>query len=86
MKYTVYVIYNSSQRKTYVGHTSSLPHRLAQHNSGLSTWTAKYPGTWDLIHQESFDSRSDAMRREKQLKTGGGRCFIQSLVKRLDTP
>jgi len=78
--FTVYVLYNPEYRKTYVGQTSSLEHRLIQHRNGLSTWTARFPGEWTLIHQESFDTRPDAMKRERQLKSGGGRRFIQTLV------
>ena len=78
--FTVYVLYNPEYGKTYVGQTSSLEHRLTQHRNGLSTWTAKFPGEWTLIHQESFGTRSDAMKRERQLKSGGGRRFIQTLV------
>ena len=84
MKYIVYVIYNNESHRTYVEQTNSLSHRLAEHNAGLSTWTSRFPGTWEVIHQEVFDSRSAAIRRERQLKSGGGRRFIQSLVAALE--
>jgi putative endonuclease len=35
---------------------------------------------WNLIHQEHFDTKREAMMREKQLKSAKGREFIWRLI------
>ena len=75
MVFFVYVLYSHRTEKMYTGHTNNLERRLIQHNSGFEKST-KNGAPWELIHFESFRSRSEAMLREKILKTGKGRDFI----------
>ena len=68
----VYVLENPAGR-LYIGHTDDLERRLTQHNSPdgkshLGKFTHKN-GPWRLLGCEIMDSRSDAMKREKQLKS-----------------
>jgi putative endonuclease len=35
---------------------------------------------WNIVYTESFELKSDAMLREKQLKTGKGRAFIRKEI------
>ena len=79
MAYFTYVLVNP-QRKTYVGQTSNLSRRVAQHNDDdcrLTLHTKRHPGPWRLIHSEQFDTRAAAMRREWELKSGKGREWIR---------
>lgn len=78
--YTVYVLYSVRFDKIYIGFTSDLEDRFKSHNE-LATkgWTIKFR-PWSILHTEIFDSKSEAMKREKQLKSGGGRAFIRGLV------
>ena len=79
--YYVYAIYNSYANKTYVGQTSDLFRRLELHNShAFKSYTARFPGEWVLIYRESVASRTEALKREKQLKSGNGRIFIKSQI------
>ena len=73
--YFVYVLYSRKHDKIYVGQTVDLDVRLTEHNSGLSTYTKRYV-PWELVHTESFKTRADSLKREKQLKTSRGRSFI----------
>lgn len=66
MDYSVYIIKNSDG-KIYIGYSANLLARLKSHNEGRSFYT-KNKGPWRLIHQENFESRAEAMRREKFLK------------------
>ncbi|MBL7848671.1 MAG: GIY-YIG nuclease family protein [Cyclobacteriaceae bacterium] len=74
--FTVYVIYSEAFGKIYVGYSSDLESRLRSHNE-LATkgWTIKFR-PWKLIHFESFASKKDALKREKELKSATGRRFI----------
>ena len=74
--YTVYVLYSEKFNKIYVGFTSDLENRLLSHNVlSKKGWTIRYR-PWELIHAENFESKKQAMAREKQLKGGQGRKFI----------
>lgn len=58
--------------------TEDLEKRLAEHNcKSLSLWT-KRGNDWKLAYTEVFDSKADALKREKWLKTGVGREFLRS--------
>lgn len=79
--FTVYVLHSVSFDKIYIGFTSNLEQRLLSHNElGKKGWTIKFR-PWQLIHTEVFQLKSDAMKREKELKTATGRNFIRSLIK-----
>ncbi|MCH5598430.1 GIY-YIG nuclease family protein [Niabella ginsengisoli] len=78
--FTVYVLHSKSFDKIYIGFTSNLKERLLSHNElGKKGWTIRFR-PWDLIHQEEFVNKPDAMRREKELKTAKGREWIWKLV------
>jgi putative endonuclease len=65
--YSVYIL-ASHKRTLYVGVTSDLWRRLAQHRQGDErAFTHRYQ-TRRLVHCESYDLVGDALRREKQLK------------------
>lgn len=70
--YYIYVLRSLKNKRFYTGSTEDLSRRLDEHNSGRSKAT-KYVRPFELIYQETFDSRSEALRREKELKTGKGR-------------
>ena len=73
--YYVYVI-KSKRGLTYIGQTQNLQQRLKEHNAGKSQWTSQ-DDEWKIIYTKTFESRSEAMRYEKWLKSGTGRDFIK---------
>ena len=80
MAYFVYILQSERDGSYYVGHTSNLEDRLKRHNERRSVYTrAKAP--WKLIHQETFESRSDAMKREREIKAKKVRDYIEHLVR-----
>ncbi|MFC1649476.1 GIY-YIG nuclease family protein [Patescibacteria group bacterium] len=69
MKHFVYILRTSSNT-LYIGQTNDLERRLEEHKS-KSPRSAKYVRYYDshkLVYQEKHHTRSDAMRREAQLK------------------
>lgn len=80
--YFIYAIYNQQSDKIYIGQTEDLKARLNQHNNHEfgNTYTSRFPGEWVLIHKESQATRSEAIKREKQLKSFRGREFVKSLI------
>jgi len=75
--YTVYVLYSAGHNKIYVGFTSDMETRMMSHNVlAKKGWTIKFR-PWKLIYQEQYATKSEALRREKELKTAGGRSWIR---------
>lgn len=89
MKFFAYILQNDSVGRRYVGHTDDLARRLAEHNGtgdNPRRYTGKFPGEWRLVHQEEFASRAEAMSREKWLKSGVGRAWLDGLLGRASPP
>lgn len=76
----VYVLFSRKDKKLYIGFTPDLKKRMAKHNSGFVIST-KNRRPLDLIYYEAYSLKEDAKRREKYLKSGGGR---KDLAKQLD--
>jgi len=57
----------SNRTLTYVGWTTDVARRLAQHNAGTGARSTR-GRTWLLLHTERFRTRRQAMRREWRLK------------------
>lgn len=75
--YYVYLLRSQPQPKEwYVGYTSDLKTRVAQHNSGESLHTAKFR-PWTLVAYFAFADEVIAQRFEKYLKSGSGREFAR---------
>ncbi len=64
----VYILVSKRDNKLYVGCTSNLENRIANHNSG-SVEATKNRLPLEIIHIEKFESATDAFVREKFLKS-----------------
>ena len=75
-KYFVYAL-ECEDKSIYVGQTEDVLKRWKQHATGEGAeWTKKHPPV-RLVHWEAFDSRTQAVEREKELKTGVGRKWLK---------
>ena len=64
----IYIMMNQTITTIYIGVTSNLEQRILQHKSGVgSKFTSKYLCTM-LVYFEQFQTMTDAIDREKQLK------------------
>ena len=75
----VYVLYSQKIDSLYIGQTKALDRRLTEHFEGESFYT-KRADDWKHIHTEEFETRSKAMKREKQLKSAKGRDYLRNLL------
>ena len=77
----VYIIYSASKDKYYIGQTSDIENRLETHcvrkNLGASDWVLKY--------SETFATRSEAVKRESEIKNKKRRAYIESLISSTDS-
>ena len=78
--FTVYIIENE-KKKRYTGHTDNIDDRLNRHNGLLKSKTTSYTkrigGHWSIVYSEEFNTRKEAFKREKFLKSGIGRKFLK---------
>jgi predicted GIY-YIG superfamily endonuclease len=73
--YYVYLIKSLAKPdERYVGSTDDLRERIAGHNAGRSSHTAKYK-PWELVTYVAFSTRTKAERFELYLKSGSGHAF-----------
>ncbi len=75
----VYILRSLKDNKFYIGFTADLRRRIGEHNQKLPLSTK---GRWplELIFYEAHRNRKDAMAREKFLKTGWGRNYVQKIL------
>jgi len=71
----VYLL-EASGAKRYVGVTSNLKRRLAEHNAGKSAHTANFI-PWRLITYVAFSNERRALEFERYLKSGSGHAFAR---------
>ena len=79
--FTVYVLYSISYTKIYIGFTLDLEARLSAHNAEKGKGYTHSFRPWKVIYSEQFNTKSEAQKREQQLKSAKGRAFIWDLVK-----
>jgi putative endonuclease len=80
MVFYTYVLKSLSHGNRYIGSTNDISKRLAEHNQGKCRYTSgRRP--WVLAYFEEFKTRGEAMMREKFLKTGQGRKFLDQILK-----
>ncbi len=79
MVYFVYILQSESDHSFYIGYTSDLNRRLEEHNSGHTRYTS-HKRPWAVAYDEEFNSKTDALKREKFLKKQKNRTFYQKLI------
>ena len=80
MVYT-YVIRSRKDNKFYTGTTSDLRKRFREHNEGKVAST-KNRGPFELVYYEGCLDKEDAFVRERYLKTGMGKRYLDNRLKR----
>ena len=79
MKYFVYVIKSNKYNRLYVGLSKDPQARLKDHNFGR-VFSTKGFRPWEIVYTEEVDSREDARKREKYLKSGIGKEYLKSII------
>jgi len=74
MHYVYLIESETSPDERYVGLSSDLKSRLAEHNSGKSSHTSKF-GPWRLVTYIAFSDRKKAESFERYIKPGSGHAF-----------
>ena len=82
MSVSVYILQSDSTRAFYIGEAEDLQKRLKKHNNGESRST-KSGRPWRLVYSEEFPSRSEAVRRERSLKSPKGWKELREIKNRI---
>ncbi len=77
--YYTYVIQSVSYPRRYKGSCENLNVRLSDHNAGKTKSTKGFR-PWEIVYFESFDTRQDAIKRERYFKTAAGRRYINNKI------
>ena len=79
MAFWVYILQSRRDGAYYVGQTGSVEERLRRHNANSEPGT-RGKGPWQVVYREEFQTRGEAMAREKQIKSRKKRKFIEGIV------
>jgi putative endonuclease len=88
MPYFTYILQSQSTGRYYCGSTNDLERRLRQHNDPqyrLNKTTKNFPGPWRAVLSEEFETRSQAMTREKQIKNRGIRRYLADIAQSVES-
>ena len=66
--YFVYILKSLKVLRYYIGSSENVDRRLSDHNSGKVKSTKAYR-PWKVVYLETFNIKSDALKREKQIKS-----------------
>ncbi len=76
MRYVYLLQSELFDEQRYVGVTSDLKQRLAEHNAGKSSHTSKY-APWKIVTYIAFSDEQKAETFERYLKSGSGHAFAR---------
>jgi len=75
----VYILYSVSRDRYYVGYTSNVDERVIEHNAGATNYT-RSGKPWILVYKEQYELKSEAMKREREIKMKKSRKYIEYLI------
>mgnify|MGYP001113365913 CR=1 FL=1 len=79
MSCMVYILYSKSLDKYYIGHTSNMEERLKKHNNRHKGFTGRNDD-WKVVYTDHYGSKSEAMKREREIKSWKSRVKIKKLI------
>lgn len=80
MPFTVYILYSAVLDQYYIGQTEDMKDRLFRHTNSGSKSTKK-ANDWELLYTESFQTRSEAVKREMEIKSKKSRKYTEWLIR-----
>ena len=79
--YYTYILFSPACKRYYIGQTQNVEERLARHNKGREKST-KHCRPWELVHLESFQTRSEAYALEQKLKSFKNQAVLKQWIQR----
>lgn len=78
--YYTYVLRSVKDRKLYIGYTTDLRRRFAEHQQGRNDST-RNRRPFELLFYEAFKDERDAKRRESYFKTDKGKSTLRQMLR-----
>ncbi len=79
MDFFVYILFNETKNRFYIGFTSDMEQRIMRHNQKSKGFTG-YVNDWKIVYTEKYNSKEEAYTREQQIKSWKSRIKIQKLI------
>ena len=80
MRFHIYILFSEYKNKFYIGYTSDeLSERIRKHNSNHRGFTGGI-GDWELKYSEAYFTKTEAIKREKEIKNWKSRKMIEMLI------
>ena len=79
--FTLYILF---QQKFYIGYTTNLANRLIKHNSKHRAFTDGIKD-WEIVFTDQFETKEEAISRDKQIKGWKSRQLLEALVEKGST-
>jgi len=77
--YFVYILYSKNIDRFYIGATADINQRIYKHNKKHKGFTAQ-ADDWQLVYCETHQTKTEALKRELQIKNWKSRKMIESLI------
>ncbi len=77
--YILYILQSEKTGRFYIGSCENIDERLNRHNAG-ATPSTKSGRPWKVVYSEEFHTRSEAMKREKEVKAKKSRNYTETLI------
>ena len=75
----LYILYSSQWDRYYVGSTNDIKRRITEHNN-RHTPSTRGGVPWELVYQETYETKGLARGREKEIKSKKSRKYIEYLI------
>ena len=79
MVHFIYILYSVSLDLYYIGSSANPEERLRKHLANHKGFTSKAKD-WLICYSESFSDKTEALKRERQLKSWKNREKIRQLI------
>lgn len=79
--FCTYILQSRLSGEYYIGSCCDLKVRLREHNNGKVRSTKSFV-PWEVAYTEIFNSRKEAVARERQIKSWKSRKAIERLIKK----
>ena len=79
MCYFTYILESELNGRYYVGSCEDVAARLKRHNEGATPSTKPYR-PWRVAWTQQLDSRTEALKREREIKRMKSRLYIERLI------
>ena len=77
--YYTYILQSETTGRYYTGSTSDVENRVSEHNTG-ETKSTRSGIPWKVVYVETYPTRSEAERKERQIKARGARRYLEDII------